>query len=294
MKERRQGYVYVLHFDRPLAHARHYVGCTCDLRQRLITHAQGHGARIVEAAQAAGITWRLGALGVTHVAGMRRLERQLKDWHGCGAQCELCQKEPRAIPGTRSYPLTSIPFPVDSVRLLPLGRGRSEVSYRFTDAGDPLALVNDLQRLMQANKWALGFIPAGGAQGLTLAVIRGQVVICLLDSVLCGYATFTESDTVKIHQVVVTDSQRGCGIGRRLVEMIRQARPDKRCECRVRDDLHANGFWQSIGFALSSHETHATSCERLNRYVAAEWSRPVAPIEGDLVLPIMSNLVGDK
>ena len=41
------GVIYMLHFDQPYKHARHYVGWTDDLLDRLDTHARGHGARLV-------------------------------------------------------------------------------------------------------------------------------------------------------------------------------------------------------------------------------------------------------
>ena len=41
------GTVYLLHFDRPYAHARHYTGWTTDLTTRLADHAAGHGARLL-------------------------------------------------------------------------------------------------------------------------------------------------------------------------------------------------------------------------------------------------------
>lgn len=38
------GVIYVLHFDRPLHHARHYVGYARNLRARLQAHAGGRGS----------------------------------------------------------------------------------------------------------------------------------------------------------------------------------------------------------------------------------------------------------
>ena len=42
------GVIYMLHFDHPYRHAKHYVGWTDDLLDRLDRHARGHGARLVE------------------------------------------------------------------------------------------------------------------------------------------------------------------------------------------------------------------------------------------------------
>lgn len=54
------GTIYLLHFEEPFRHARHYLGWTAvDLPTRLDTHAAGNGARLLAAVRSAGITWRL-------------------------------------------------------------------------------------------------------------------------------------------------------------------------------------------------------------------------------------------
>ena len=42
-----QGTVYLLHFATPFKHARHYVGYTTDLEQRIEEHRTGRGARLL-------------------------------------------------------------------------------------------------------------------------------------------------------------------------------------------------------------------------------------------------------
>jgi hypothetical protein len=49
------GVIYLLHFDRPYRHARHYCGWTNDLPARLADHAIGRGARLLEVVAAEGI-----------------------------------------------------------------------------------------------------------------------------------------------------------------------------------------------------------------------------------------------
>lgn len=83
--------VYLLHFDQPYKHARHYLGSCDDLQARLARHAAGNGARLVEVICQAGITWRLARTW----QGGRALERQLKRWHGSKPLCPLC--DPRAL-----------------------------------------------------------------------------------------------------------------------------------------------------------------------------------------------------
>lgn len=84
------GTVYLLHFDQPLAHARHYLGYTSrSLKARLAEHESGNGARLMEVISQAGITWRL----VRTWKGDRKLERQLKNRHEGPRLCPLCRGE---------------------------------------------------------------------------------------------------------------------------------------------------------------------------------------------------------
>src|ERR1022692_3195850 len=53
------GTVYLIHFDRPYKHARHYIGWALDVRRRLTEHAAGRGAHLLAVVKAAGIGWPL-------------------------------------------------------------------------------------------------------------------------------------------------------------------------------------------------------------------------------------------
>jgi predicted GIY-YIG superfamily endonuclease len=86
----RQGTVYLLHFERPYKHARHYLGFATDLERRLELHRRGQGARLMEVIAAAGIgftvarTWE----------GDRHFERRLKRRHNSPARlCPICRTE---------------------------------------------------------------------------------------------------------------------------------------------------------------------------------------------------------
>ena len=78
--------VYLLHFQKPYKHARHYLGFTDDLEQRLAAHRAGNGARLVEVITQAGIEFKLARTW----NGGRDLERRLKKWHGGNRLCPLC------------------------------------------------------------------------------------------------------------------------------------------------------------------------------------------------------------
>ncbi|MFG2059689.1 hypothetical protein ACGFI9_37325 [Micromonospora sp. NPDC048930] len=87
----RTGTVYLLHFDQPYQHAKHYIGWTDDLDTRLADHAAGRGARLMAVITAAGITFRLARTWT----GTRARERQLKRQGGASRCCPLCGVRPR-------------------------------------------------------------------------------------------------------------------------------------------------------------------------------------------------------
>ncbi|MFI7126057.1 hypothetical protein ACIBQ1_10215 [Nonomuraea sp. NPDC050153] len=86
------GTVYLLHFDRPYKHARHYIGWTPgDLNRRLHQHRNGTGARLMQVITAAGIDFVVARIW----DGGRNLERSLKNRGGASRSCPLCGVTPR-------------------------------------------------------------------------------------------------------------------------------------------------------------------------------------------------------
>jgi predicted GIY-YIG superfamily endonuclease len=81
-----RGTVYLLHFERPLHHAQHYLGYTAELEERLDRHRAGTGARIVEVVTERGIPFAL----VRTWAGTRKLERRLKRRRNARLLCPTC------------------------------------------------------------------------------------------------------------------------------------------------------------------------------------------------------------
>lgn len=54
--------VYLIHFDRPLGHARHYIGYAATpatLERRIAHHKAGTGARLLKVAADAGIDFHI-------------------------------------------------------------------------------------------------------------------------------------------------------------------------------------------------------------------------------------------
>ena len=78
--------VYLLHFNEPYHHARHYLGSAVELEARLGEHAAGAGARLTQVWVEAGCpfhcarTWK----------GDRTLERRLKRQKNAGRLCPEC------------------------------------------------------------------------------------------------------------------------------------------------------------------------------------------------------------
>jgi len=102
-----QGTVYLIHFERPYKHARHYLGWTVDIEQRLKSHATGNGARLMEVVTKAGIPWHVSRTW----QGGPELEQALKTWNNGSRHCFSCMQE-------RIYEKTF------SIKTTPLRRGR--------------------------------------------------------------------------------------------------------------------------------------------------------------------------
>ncbi len=80
------GTVYLLHFDRPYRHARHYLGWADNLPRRLAHHANGTGARLLQVIREHGIGWTC----VRTWPGDRHLEAELKRYKHNSDLCPVC------------------------------------------------------------------------------------------------------------------------------------------------------------------------------------------------------------
>ncbi|WP_173530700.1 GIY-YIG nuclease family protein [Nonomuraea antri] len=95
------GTVYLLHFERPYKHARHYIGWTPgDLNRRLRQHRNGTGAHLMKVITTAGIDF---VVARTWTGG-RNLERSLKNRGGASRCCPLCGVTPRVTGWNRPDP----------------------------------------------------------------------------------------------------------------------------------------------------------------------------------------------
>jgi hypothetical protein len=88
------GVIYLLHFDRPIGDltnprgfASHYTGWTLDLPTRLVDHAAGRGARLMQVVGEQQIGWQLARIWT----GTRTRERSLKRSGGAARRCPVCR-----------------------------------------------------------------------------------------------------------------------------------------------------------------------------------------------------------
>lgn len=78
--------VYLIHFERRLHHAGHYLGYTHDLEARMKQHRAGVGAKLIDAIQREGIAWEV----VRVWDGGYDLELALKAAHNGPRFCPIC------------------------------------------------------------------------------------------------------------------------------------------------------------------------------------------------------------
>jgi predicted GIY-YIG superfamily endonuclease len=80
------GTIYLLHFERPFGHARHYLGWAGNLDGRLWHHRRGTGANLMRKVREAGIDWQLARTW----DGTRNDERRMKN-RGHTRRCPVCK-----------------------------------------------------------------------------------------------------------------------------------------------------------------------------------------------------------
>ena len=80
--------VYLLHFDRPLKHARHYLGFATQVKRRVAHHRAGTGARLTQVLREQGIGFTVVRVWA---GGDRALERRLKNRKNSSRLCPVCR-----------------------------------------------------------------------------------------------------------------------------------------------------------------------------------------------------------
>lgn len=261
-------YVYVLHFDTPLEHAQHYIGCTVKLEKRLRAHAIGAGSRLTQELRKQGISWHLASLFCTNRAAMRRIERSIKNCHQGARYCEKCSGPNFSRPdGTTPYPVGAIPFETSSLRIE--GGLEPVITVRETNGNEPISICDFILSMMQEAKGQAGFIPIGGTGGLTQSIAKGRVIIGMINGFNVGYMSYglsMDGKDITIHQTIVDDTYQGLGVGRAMVSYAAKKHPDRNMRCTVKRSLAANEFWKAIGFVELGERKHGTSNQDLIAY----------------------------
>jgi len=102
-------WLYLMHFDIPHEHARHYAGATTNLEKRLEMHANGQGAALLRHLLTIGKGWRLAKLWTTEEKLPFEVESMLKRRKNGPRYCPICRPANLPIPGATSYPIESLP-----------------------------------------------------------------------------------------------------------------------------------------------------------------------------------------
>jgi predicted GIY-YIG superfamily endonuclease len=84
--------VYLLHFETPLHHARHYIGYAEHVKRRLEHHRNGTGARLLQVCNERGIAYDLVR---TWEGEGRDFERKLKNCKHAARYCPMCNTRAR-------------------------------------------------------------------------------------------------------------------------------------------------------------------------------------------------------
>lgn len=89
------GNVYILHFNQPYKHARHYIGYSVFLHERIKHHREGTGAKLPYVAE------QNGGFEVARVFKSvdKEFERKLKNRKNIKRYCPLCREIPYNIKG---------------------------------------------------------------------------------------------------------------------------------------------------------------------------------------------------
>ena len=86
------GIVYLLHFEKPLAHAKHYIGYTENLPTRIEEHRKGRSkVRIMQVLFQKGIGFYLARVWKAD----RDFERHLKNCRDTTKRCPICKDQIR-------------------------------------------------------------------------------------------------------------------------------------------------------------------------------------------------------
>lgn len=92
------GTIYLLHFTSPFKHARHYMGWTDELTERMNAHRKGNGSNLIRHLIKSGLDFEIARTWI----GDRNQERYFKNIHKrLSGLCPVCKGRPIATRRSR-------------------------------------------------------------------------------------------------------------------------------------------------------------------------------------------------
>jgi predicted nucleic acid-binding protein/ribosomal protein S18 acetylase RimI-like enzyme len=140
---------------------------------------------------------------------------------------------------------------------------------------DVIAYLDQIRRLADANREALGFLPATAYEE---AAMKGRLWVAVEENAttardLHGYLFFGDRfPRLRVYQIYVCPEFRTSGTARTLIERLKGYGEDRdylTITARVASDLRANGFWKSLGFAITGRFPGGKRGRTINRYAFA-------------------------
>lgn len=147
------------------------------------------------------------------------------------------------------------------------------------DPGEVCRWVKSVQMSADANRDALGFLPA---EAYAQAAKQGTIFIALNrhagETRYAGHILFGATyPRGKIYQVFVADEYRKFGVGRSLVQSLLDYLEDKQylsVSARVASDLPANAFWNSLKFEIVQTKSGGVTRGRTINVRARQFNTP--------------------
>ena len=137
---------------------------------------------------------------------------------------------------------------------------------------DVTGYVDQVRQLADANRDALGFLPATAYEE---AAMKGCLWVAVegCANKLRGYLFFGDRfPRLRVYQVYVCPEFRSSGTARKLIEKLKRHGEDRdylTITARVASELPANRFWSSLGFNVTGRSPGKKKGRTINRYAFA-------------------------
>ena len=125
--------------------------------------------------------------------------------------------------------------------------------------------VSEVSAIADKNKESFGFLSNSAYEQMAS---KGQLWIAVNDKKeLKGYLMFGGTmPTLKVFQAYACKSVRGHGVGKKLIDALKNYASDKGYHsivAKVASDLPANNFWEKVGFSIFSQVKGGATTKRI-------------------------------